>query len=116
MQSPRGRSVDAVAAASPNSIDLASEQPFRVGRANIDPLSREATFNGQSERLQPQNLKVLVSLARNRGKIVTREKLVDECWDGRFVGEDVINRAISNLRQFAERVGDFSIETVPRVG
>jgi hypothetical protein len=87
-----------------------------VGRANVDPLSREATFNGRSERLQPQNLKVLVSLARNRGRMVTRDQLVDQCWDGRFIGDDVINRAVSNLRQFAERAGGFSIETVPRSG
>ena len=108
--------MDAVAAAPPDAIDLASEQPFRVGRASVDPLSREATFNGRSERLQPQNLKVLVALARESGKVVTRDQLVDLCWDGRYVGEDVINRAISNLRQFAERAGGFTIETVPRAG
>jgi TolB-like protein len=87
-----------------------------VGRANIDPVSREATFDSQSERLQPQNLKVLVALARHRSKVVTRDLLVDLCWDGRIVGDDVINRAVSNLRQFAERAGGFSIETVPRAG
>jgi DNA-binding winged helix-turn-helix (wHTH) protein/tetratricopeptide (TPR) repeat protein len=108
--------LDAIAAAPPIAIDLASERPFRVGRASIDPISREAAFDGQSERLQPQNLKVLVALTRDRGKVVTRDQLVDLCWDGRFVGEDVINRAISNLRQFAERAGGFSIETVPRSG
>lgn len=108
--------MDTVAAKWPIAIDLASEQPFRVGHAIVDPSSREATFDGHSERLQPQNLKVLVSLARHRGKIVTRDQLVDQCWDGRFVGDDVLNRAISNLRQFAERAGGFSIETVPRSG
>ncbi|MEO6436107.1 MAG: winged helix-turn-helix domain-containing protein [Tepidisphaeraceae bacterium] len=107
--------MDAVAVAL-TAIDLASERPFRVGRASIDPVSREATFNGQSERLQPQNLKVLVALARKRGKVVTRDELVDICWNGRFVGDDVINRAISTLRQFAEHVGGVSIETVPRSG
>ena len=97
-------------------IDPASEQPFRVGRARVDPVSREAIFEGTSERLQPQNLKVLVALARQRGKLVTRDQLVDLCWNGRFIGDDVINRAISTLRQFAERAGGFAIETVPRAG
>jgi len=108
--------LDAVVAAPPIAIDLASERPFRVGRANVDPVSRDATFNGNRERLQPQNLKVLIALARQRGKVVTRDQLVDLCWDGRFVGDDVINRAISTLRQFAERSGGFAIETVPRAG
>ena len=108
--------MDTAAVVPPVAIDLASERPFRVGQASIDPVSRDAAFNGQAERLQPQNLKVLVALARQRGKVVTRDQLIDLCWDGRFVGEDVINRAISNLRHFAERVGGFSIETVPRIG
>jgi len=108
--------LDAVAAVPPVAIDLASERPFRVGRASVDPASREAAFDGQSERLQPQNLKVLIALVRGRGNVVTRDHLVDQCWDGRFVGDDVINRAISTLRQFAERAGGFSIETVPRSG
>jgi DNA-binding winged helix-turn-helix (wHTH) protein/TolB-like protein len=97
-------------------IDLAAEMPFRVGGANVDPVSREATFEGGSERLQPQNLKVLIALVRAKGSVVTREQLVDLCWEGRFVGDDVINRSISMLRQFATRAGGFAIETVPRAG
>jgi TolB-like protein/DNA-binding winged helix-turn-helix (wHTH) protein/tetratricopeptide (TPR) repeat protein len=97
-------------------IDLSSEGHFRVGAANIDCPSREATFGGHSERLQPQNLKVLAALVRSKGKVVTRDQLIDLCWDGRVIGDDVINRAISTLRQFAERAGGFAIETVPRAG
>jgi DNA-binding winged helix-turn-helix (wHTH) protein/TolB-like protein len=108
--------MDATVAARPPAIDLAAESPFRVGAASVDPVSRDARFGGQVERLQPQNLKVLIVLARHRGQVVTRDQLVDSCWGGRFIGDDVINRAISTLRQFAERVGGFSIETVPRSG
>jgi DNA-binding winged helix-turn-helix (wHTH) protein/TolB-like protein len=97
-------------------IDLSSAGRFRVGAANIDPPSHEATFGGSAERLQPQNLKVLVALADRRGRLVTRDELIRRCWDGRVIGEDVINRAISTLRQFAERAGGFFIETVPRSG
>src|SRR5438445_205906 len=112
----RGGALDAAVAVPPRAIDLGAEHPFRVGGASIDPASRDAAFNGIVERLQPQNLKVLVALARRRGKVVTRDELVDLCWDGRFVGDDVINRAISTLRQFAERAGGFGIETVTRSG
>jgi len=108
--------MDAPVAAPPRPIDLASEPPFRVGAATLDPLSREARFGNSSERIQPQNLKVLIALARHSGEVVTRDQLVDLCWDGRFVGDDVINRAISTLRQFAERAGGFAIETFPRAG
>jgi DNA-binding winged helix-turn-helix (wHTH) protein/TolB-like protein len=97
-------------------IDLSSEGRFRVGAASIDSPSREATFSGSTERLQPQNLKVLIALVRSKGKVVTRDQLIDLCWNGRVIGDDVINRAISTLRQFAERAGGFAIETVPRAG
>lgn len=108
--------MDVAVAGPPRAINLGSERPFRVGGAAVDPVSREAYFGSSCERLQPQNLKVLIALAHKRNKVVTREELVEVCWDGRFVGDDVINRSISTLRQFAERVGDFKIETVPRAG
>lgn len=98
------------------SIDLSSEPRFRVGAASIDPVSHEAAFNGSAERIQPQNLKVLIALAQRRGRVVTRDELIRRCWDGRVIGDDVINRAISTLRQFAARAGGFQIETVPRAG
>ena len=97
-------------------IDLASEAKFRVGAALVDPLAHEATFNGFKERLQPQNVKVLIALARKRERVVTRDELIESCWDGRIVGDDVIHRAISTIRQFAARAGGFEIETVPRSG
>ncbi len=97
-------------------IDLEREPPFRVGGATIDPVSRNAEYSGGNERLQPQTLKVLVVLARRRNQVVTRTELVDCCWDGRVVGDDVINRCISLLRDFAERAGGVSIETVPKSG
>jgi DNA-binding winged helix-turn-helix (wHTH) protein/TolB-like protein len=108
--------MDADVANAPPAIDLGREAPFHVGAATIDPVSREAKYGDTSERLQPQNLKVLIALARHRDEVVTRDQLVDLCWGGRFVGDDVINRAISTLRQFAERAGGFTIETVPRSG
>ncbi|MEA3080871.1 MAG: hypothetical protein QOD54_539 [Sphingomonadales bacterium] len=97
-------------------MELAAREPFRLGNATIDPVSREARWEGGQERLQPQTLKVLIALAAKRGEVVTRDELVELCWDGRIVGDDVINRSISLLRQFAEHAGGFAIETVPRAG
>lgn len=97
-------------------VDLEAEPPFRVGNATVDPVSREAKFPSGRERLQPQHLKVLVALVRQSGDVVTRSTLIDSCWGGRIVGEDVINRSVSILRDFAERAGGFTIETVPKAG
>lgn len=95
---------------------LIERRPFRIGAAVVDPVSRDAKWSGGEERLQPQTLKVLITLYGRRGDVVTRDELVQLCWDGRIVGDDVINRSISLLRHFAERAGGFEIETVPRTG
>ena len=51
---------------------VVDRRPFKVGQASVDPISRDATWNGGKERLQPQTLKVLVTLASRRGEVVTR--------------------------------------------
>ena len=74
-------------------------------------------IDGKSARMQPQTLKVLVALHDKSGQVVSRDELVDRCWGGRIVGDDVINRCISLLRQFAAESGAVSkSETVPKSG
>jgi len=97
-------------------IDLAFETPFELGRARVEPAAHEITIAGASTRLQPQTMKVLIALRDRAGQVVSRDELVDRCWDGRIVGEDVINRCISLLRKVATDAGGFAIETVPKAG
>jgi DNA-binding winged helix-turn-helix (wHTH) protein/TolB-like protein len=97
-------------------IELAIELPFQLGDAAIDPRAHEISWRRESRRIQPLTMKVLVALHDKNGEVVTREELVDRCWDGRFVGEDVVNRCISLLRRVADESGAFDIETVPRAG
>ena len=97
-------------------VDLTIEPPFRLGSALIDPRAHEITWGNESRRIQPLALKVLVALHDKIGQVVTRDELVDRCWDGRFVGEDVINRCISLLRRVAAESGGIEIQTVPRGG
>lgn len=97
-------------------IDLSIELPFKLGHARIDPPAHEWSIGDSSNRMQPQTMKVLVALHDKIGQVVTREELIDRCWDGRVVGEDVINRCISLLRRVAADSGGFQIDTVPRAG
>jgi len=62
-------------------------------------------------------MQVLVALARAQGAVVSRDALIESCWDGRIVGEDAINRCMGRLRKLAQVSGNaFSIETVSRIG
>ena len=104
-----------MANSSDSSIDLAREEPFRIGNLQVDPPLRRVS-NG--ETLEPRVMQVLVVLARARGAVISRDELIRTCWGGRIVGEDSINRVISRLRRLAVELGDdaFTIETVPKIG
>jgi DNA-binding winged-HTH domains len=97
-------------------LQLAARRPFDVGRSRIEPAAHEAVVGGKTIRLQPQVMKVLVALHDKKGEVVTREELIDRCWNGRVVGEDVINRCIWLLRRLAAEGASFGIETVNRGG
>ena len=98
-------------------IDLATAPPFRIGPLTVEPALRQVTA-AASETLEPRVMQVLVQLAMANGGIVSRDELVRRCWEGRIVGDDVINRVIARLRRLLEEHGDAAvrIETITKVG
>jgi DNA-binding winged helix-turn-helix (wHTH) protein/tetratricopeptide (TPR) repeat protein len=100
------------------SIDLAHEPSFRLGPVEVRPAFRQLVRGDEEELVEPRVMQVLVALARAKGAIVTRDALVRDCWGGRIVSEDAINRALSRVRRLAEGIGreSFSLETVTKVG
>jgi TolB-like protein/DNA-binding winged helix-turn-helix (wHTH) protein/thioredoxin-like negative regulator of GroEL len=98
-------------------VDLAHEPDFALGPIRVRPARREISSEAWRETLEPRVMQVLVALERANGDILSRDDLIESCWDGVIVGEDAINRCIGRLRKVAEASGNaFSIETVPRVG
>lgn len=98
-------------------IDLAQQSDFRIGDLRVSPSALEVTpAVGRREALQPRVMQVLVALARRRGQTVSRDELIRECWGGRTVGEDALNRTIVLLRRLGKTYGDFALETVARLG
>ncbi|HEX8413670.1 MAG TPA: winged helix-turn-helix domain-containing protein, partial [Sphingomicrobium sp.] len=101
-------------------IDLAKCATFRLGGVEVRPSFRQLVRiqDGQEEIVEPRIMQVLVTLAEARGEIVTRDDLIRRCWEGRIVGEDAINRAVSRVRRLPEGIakGSFHIETLNKVG
>ena len=99
-------------------IDLANEPDFRLGGMRVEPSGRSVIANGERHELQPRVMQVLVALARVRPHVLSRDALIEQCWEGRVVGEDAINRCIVALRHFSREFTPepFSVETVPRIG
>jgi TolB-like protein/DNA-binding winged helix-turn-helix (wHTH) protein len=100
-------------------VRLSAEADFALGDLAIHPSAREAIRGGRPQTLEPRVMQVLVALARAGGAVVSRDALIQSCWDGRVVGEATINRCIFKLRELAGRVDgghSFRIDTIARVG
>ncbi|HEX7944317.1 MAG TPA: winged helix-turn-helix domain-containing protein [Phenylobacterium sp.] len=99
-------------------IDLAQCPEFDLGALHINPAHRRVTLDGRSWELEPRVMRVLVVLAAARPNVVSRDRLVETCWDGRIVGDDAVNRCILSLRNLARSLTPepFAIETVRGVG
>ena len=99
-------------------INLAETADFDLGGLRVSPARREVRLDGKRRELEPKVTQVLVALASARSTVVSRARLIEQCWDGRVVGDDAINRCIVALRHLAKEYAPapFAIETVPRVG
>lgn len=76
------------------------------------------TKGGVEKGIEPKVFDLLHLLLRNSGKLVTRDQMVDEIWQGRIVSESSISACIAAVRR---AVGDDGktqsvVRTVPRRG
>jgi hypothetical protein len=61
---------------------------------------------------------LLVFLAGSRGRVVSKDEVIDAVWDGRFIAETTLTRAIADLRRALgdDRRDPGYIETIPKRG
>lgn len=98
-------------------VILAHETPFEMGPVMVYPATRELKAVDRTLILEPRVMQALVALHRIHGSVLSKDDLVIQCWDGRIVGDDAINRVMSRLREAAAQTGNvFRIETITRVG
>ena len=72
---------------------------FTVGEWEVHPSLNRLTRNGEDVRIEPKVMQVLECLAETPGEVVTREQLVARVWADVFVTDDVLHRAIRELRR-----------------
>lgn len=97
--------------------DLARHEDFRLGNGAIRPSVRTIAGPGGTVTVEPRVMQVLVALVDAGGEVLTRDDLIRICWNGQIVGDDAVNRAISEVRRAArETDGGFGVETIPRIG
>ena len=96
---------------------LAARPAFPLGNLLVRPSLLSIEGPGGVAKAEPRVMRVLVALADAAGAVLSRDELLEQCWDGLIVGDDAINRAIGELRRLVTVAGgDIEVETVPRVG
>lgn len=91
---------------------------FRIGKRLIRPQLNAIEDNETTLHLEPKVMQVLVTLASQAGNVVTRQQIREAVWQDVCVGDDVLVRAISELRRaFQDDPStQHTIQTVPKVG
>lgn len=90
------------------------EERLRVGELEIIPGNHEAFYQGEELNLTPKEFELLVYLVRNKGRVLTREQLLNTVWDYDFVGDTrIVDVHISHLR---EKINKTYIKTVRGLG
>lgn len=75
-----------------------------VGPLRVDPNTRTATFRGQPLALTPVEYDLLASLARARGRVKTRDQLLEEVRDRNY---EVFDRSIDvHISALRKKLGD----------
>ena len=99
-------------------IDIGAEPDFCLGCLTVHPSTREVSVDGHREKVEPRVMQVLAVLVRAEGIVVSRDRLIEQCWGGRLVGDDAINSCVAKVRVLATLTTPpaFEIETIPRVG
>lgn len=87
-------------------------------KIKIDLESRAVTAYGEEVKLKPKEYDLLEFLAKNKGKVFTREKLLDSVWGDEYDGElRTVDVHVRRLRSKLDNKNDMSIiETVFGIG
>lgn len=98
--------------------DLADRADFSFGPLQISPSRRRVSGPAGEVSFEPLTMRLLVLLIEGFPKVITRDRLFDECWGGSDVGDASLNRVITMLRRSLGEAapGAVEIENVPRTG
>jgi len=81
----------------------APEEVIRIGDLKIYPEHYEAYFKNQLLELTPKEFELLLYLAQNKGRVLTRDQLLSSVWNYDFAGDTrIVDVHISHLRDKIE--------------
>ena len=72
---------------------------YRFDGFRVDPESWRLSRAGQEVHLDPIVLKLLIYLIASRGRLVTRQELMDTVWGDTVISESALTKAVARLRK-----------------
>ena len=97
---------------------LTGTSDCHVGTWLVQPDRNLIRDRSITRHLEPQVMDLLVFLSNTGGRVVSKEELIDAIWNGRFIAETTLTRAVADLRRALgddQRSPQF-IETIPKRG
>ncbi len=92
----------------------ASEIVLRFADLELDLIARKTTRDGKVIALQPMEFKLLETLLRNSGRVVTKKMLLEQVWNFSFDPQTtLVETHISRLRSKVDR--DFPVALIATV-
>lgn len=90
---------------------------FSFGRFELDQQARTLQLDGAERPLQPLVFDLLVYLVQHRERVVPKDELLEQLWDGAIVTDGSLQRAISLLRGVLRDGGmEQAVQTFARRG
>lgn len=71
---------------------------YLLGRHSLDLSKLELSLDGDIIHVEPQVFDVLAYLVEHRDRVVTKEELLDEVWNSRFVSESALTSRVKAAR------------------
>ncbi len=91
---------------------------FRFSNHLLDVGLRELTRGGENVAVEPQVFDLLIYLVENRERVVSKDDLIENIWDGRIVSESTLTSRINAARRAVDDSGrdQAVIRTIARKG
>jgi DNA-binding response OmpR family regulator len=90
--------------------------PIQLGDLAVDPAAREVRLGARLLDLRTQEFDLLLALAEAHGRVLTREKLLQQAWGFDFYGQTrTVDVHVAHLRRKLEG-SSVKIETVTGIG
>jgi adenylate cyclase len=93
-----------------------AQKILQFGRFALNPNTASLTCAGKAVALRPKSFDVLLYLVRNRGRVVSKDELMQFVWPDIFVTDNSLVQCISDIRLALAEEAQAALKTVARRG